>query len=459
MIGTSLLPFHPNRRELCKGIAIAGLASSTGVLGWAGDARGELRIDITRGKVEPIPTALPNFTGATPTDTQIGRDITQVISADLERSGLFRPLDPKSFIQDAAALRGQPPRFPDWKLINAQALVTGGTEMQPDGRLKVEFRLWDVFSEAQLTGLAYFTTPQNWRRIAHIVADAIYKRITGEDGYFDTRIVYISETGPADRRIKRLAIMDQDGANHRFLTDGRYLVLTPRFSPTAQEITYLSYVRGTPRVFLFNIDTGQQEVLGEFPGMTFAPRFSPDGNRVIMSMALEGKSDIYTMDLRTRRASRLTNTPQIDTSPSYSPDGGMVVFNSDRGGNQQLYTMTSTGENIKRISFGSGRYATPVWSPRGDLIAFTKFEGARFFIGVMRVDGSGERILTESFLVEGPTWAPNGRVLMYFRQNATDRSGKGGASRLFSIDLTGFNEREVITPQDASDPAWSPLIP
>jgi TolB protein len=292
------------------------------------------------------------------------------------------------------------------------------------------------------------------------MADAIYKRVTGEDGYFDTRVVYVSESGPMDRRIKRLAIMDQDGSNHRLLTDGRSLVLTPRFSPTAQEITYLSYARGVPRVYLFNIDTGQQEVVGDFPGMTFAPRFSPDGNKVIMSLAVEGNSDIYTLDLRTRQAVRLTDSPAIDTSPCYSPDGTRIVFNSDRGGSQQLYVMNADGSDVKRISFDSGaRYGTPVWSPRGDLIAFTKIDGGQFYIGVMRPDGSGERLLTQAFLVEGPTWAPNGRVLMYFRQAPSDSKGNGGSPRLYTIDLTGYNEREVITPQDASDPAWSPLIP
>jgi len=420
----------------------------------AAPARAELHIDITRGKIEPLPIAIPNFAGSSETAQQI----TQVLTADLERSGLFAPIDQKAYIDKDAATR-VPPRYGDWRPLNAQALVTGSVEAAPDGRLQVEFRLWDVFAEQQLTGLRYTTTPQNWRRIAHIIGDAIYKRITGEDGYFDTRIVYIAESGPMDRRVKRLALMDQDGANHHYLTDGRALVLTPRFSPTAQEITYLSYARGTPRVYLFNIDSGQQEVLGDFPGMTFAPRFSPDGKKVIMSLAVNGASDIYTLDLRTRQAVRLTDTPAIDTSPCYSPDAKQITFNSDRGGSQQLYVMNADGSNIHRISFGSGRYGTPVWSPRGDLIAFTKIDEGQFYIGVMRPDGSGERLLTQAFLVEGPTWAPNGRVLMYFRQAPTDAKGRGGSSRLYSIDLTGYNEREVITPQDASDPAWSPLIP
>jgi TolB protein len=429
------------------------VASATG-------ARAELHLDITKPNIEPVPIAIPDFVGTNPNEQQMGRDVTQVVSADLERSGLFRPIDQKAFIEKIASAEAEP-RFGDWRQIQAQALVTGGVEVQADGRVKIQFRLWDVFQQAHLTGFSYGTTTQNWRRIAHIIADAIYKRVTGEEGYFDTRVVYISETGPADRRIKRLAIMDQDGANHRFLTDGRSLVLTPRFSPRgdSQEITYLSYNRGIPRVFLFNIDTGQQEVLGDFPGMTFAPRFSPDGNKVIMSMAINGKTDIWTLDLRTRQATRITDSPAIDTSPCYSPDGTQIVFNSDRGGTQQLYTMNANGGDIKRITFGTGRYGTPVWSPRGDLIAFTKIEGGQFFIGVMRPDGSGERLLTQAFLVEAPTWAPNGRVLMYFRQQPSDAKGRGGSVRLYSIDLTGYNEREVITPQDASDPAWSPLIP
>jgi len=420
-------------------------------------ARAELRIDITSGKVEPLPIAIPPLAGGAPNETQAGQDLAGVVSADLGRSGLFRPLDPRSFIQNLSVADTQP-QFADWRQINAQALVTGAVKTQADGRLRVEFRLWDVFAEQQLTGYGYTTTQQNWRRIAHIIADEIYKRITGEEGYFDTRIVYVSESGPQEKRVKRLALMDQDSANNRFLTDGRALVLTPRFSPTAQEITYLSYANGTPRVYLFNIDTGQQEVVGDFPGMTFAPRFSPDGNRVVMSRAENGVSNLFALDLRTRRPTRLTDSPAIDTSPSFSPDGSKIVFNSDRGGSQQLYVMGADGGGAKRISFGSGKYGTPVWSPRGDMIAFTKIDGGSFFIGVMRPDGSGERLLTRDFLVEGPTWAPNGRVLMYFRQSPSDSRGHGGSPHLYSIDLTGSNQREVSTPQDASDPAWSPLL-
>ena len=441
MTRTSALP----RRAVLLGMPMLLAASSA--------ARAALHITLDQPNLQPVPIAIPPFVGAQPNDQQVGRDVGSVISADLERSGLFQPLDARAFIQQITDVSTQP-RFGDWRLINAQALVTGAADTQPDGRLKVEFRLWDVIAGEQLTGFAYTTTPQNWRRIAHIIADKIYNRITGEDGYFDTRIVYISESGPATRRVKRLAIMDQDGANHRYLTDGRALVLTPRFSPTRQEITYLSYAGGTPRVYLFNIDTGQQEVLGDFPGMTYAPRFTPDGNKVIMSFATGGNSAIYTLDLRTRQATRLTDNTAIDTSPCYSPDATQIVFNSDRGGSQQLYVMSADGGGIHRISFGTGRYATPVWSPRGDLIAFTKLDQSSFYIGVMKPDGSGERLLTNGFLVEGPNWAPNGRVLCFFRQTPT--GPRGDVTRIYTIDVTGRNEREVITPQDGSYPAWSP---
>jgi TolB protein len=418
-------------------------------------ARAELTVDITQGNIEPLPIAVPNFIASDDVARRFSIDIAQVISDNLERSGLFRPIDKQAFISQPQKLDVNP-RFANWKPLNAQALVVGEVKIEPNGALQAEFRLWDVFAENQMTGFSLTTTQANWRRVAHIISDRIYERITGEAGYFDTRIVYIAENGPSDRRIKRLSIMDQDGANHRFLTDGKNLVLTPRFSPTQQEITYLAYFNDQPRVYLFNIDTGEQELLGDFPGMTFAPRFSPDGDNVIMSFAQDGNSDIHVMDLRTRRVRQLTDNPAIDTGPSYAPDGRKIVFESDRGGSQQLYVMNSDGAGQQRISFGDGRYATPVWSPRGDLIAFTKIFRGMFHIGVMRPDGSGERLLARGFLVEGPTWAPNGRVLMFFRQEKSDARGLGGTPRLFSIDLTGFNERELGTPVGGSDPAWSP---
>jgi TolB protein len=402
------------------------------------------------GVVAPIPIAIPVFSGD---DPKLAQEVAQVLTANLERSGLFQPLDPASFldnIRDVNAL----PRFPDWRQIGAEALVVGRVTRGADGRLTSEFRLWDVTSGKQLSGQRFTTGAQNWRRVGHLVADQVYERLTGEKGYFDTRVVFVDETGPKIRRVKRLAIMDQDGANVRLLTQGEQIVLTPRFNPVASEIAYMAYTKDQPEVFLMNLQTGKTEAVGEFPGMTFAPRFSPDGQSVIMSLQDGSDSNIYVMDLRTRQSRQLTRSGALDTSPSFAPDGRQIVFESDREGTQQLYVMGADGSNARRISLGEGRYSTPVWSPRGDYIAFTKQLAGRFLIGVMRPDGSGERVLTEGYHNEGPTWAPNGRVLMFFRES----QGEEGGARIYSVDLTGYNERVVSTPSYASDPAWSPLL-
>ena len=426
--------------------------------GPAGGGRSAV-IDVNRARTDPIPIAIPTLGGGDGNSAQLGQDIATVVTNDLARSGLFRPISQQAFIQ-AGAGAGDAPNFPNWKAVGAQALVTGRAEAQGGGQTRVEFRLWDVLPQTQIQGTAYTTSQANWRRIAHMIADVIYERLLGEKGYFDTRIVYIAATGPRGRQTKRLAIMDQDSENNRFLTDGSWMVLTPRFHPTRDEIAFMSYANNRPRVYLFNLGNGQQRALGDFPGMTFAPRFSPDGNSVVMSVATGGGSDIVSVDLGSHASRRLSDSGAIDVSPCYSPDGSQIVFNSDRGGDQQLYVMGAGGGGGKRISFGSGRYATPVWSPRGDLIAFTRFggESGNFSIGVMHPDGSGERILSEGFSVEGPTFAPNGRVLMFWRQSAArDNRGSGFSSRLVSVDITGFNERVVGTPTDASDTAWSPL--
>ncbi|MEM9469667.1 MAG: Tol-Pal system beta propeller repeat protein TolB [Pseudomonadota bacterium] len=428
------------------------------VIAFISPAKAQLEIDITTGKLEALPIAISPFHAEQSSFSNFARDIPQIISANLESSGLFKALNRNSFIQTPDSIFNDSPRFGEWRAINAQALVSGNVTKTNDGRTRVEFRLWDVFTQQQLIGMAYMTTPQNWRRIAHIISDEIYKRITGEDGYFDTRIVYIAEQGPPNKRSKRLAIMDQDGFNHKFLTPSGELVLTPRFSPTAQEITYMSYRGGKPRVYLYNIDTGRQELLGNFPGMTFAPRFSPDGNKVIMSLSKNGNSDIHILDLRTRKSKQVTNHSGIDTAPSYAPDGSRIVFESDRGGSQQLYTMNKNGGDVKRITFGKGRYANPVWSPRGDLIAFTKMLSGQFYIGVIRPDGSGERLITKAYHVEGPSWSPNGRVLTYFKERPIN-NGRGRSAKLYTIDLTGYNEQILKTPRDGSDPAWSPVNP
>jgi TolB protein len=417
----------------------------------ASPASAELHVTVDQANPQPLPIAIPDFAAPNAGDTAAGQNIAKVIRADLDRSGLFRNLDPKSFIEKAPGINAAP-TFANWRTIQAQALVAGQVQMQGDGRLRVDFRLWDVFGESQMLGQQYFTTPDNWRRIAHIISDAIYERITGEKGYFDTRIVFISESGPALHRVKRLAVMDEDGANPIFLTRGDYLVLTPRFNPTAQMIAYMSYIGNKPRVYLFDLESGRQEMLGNFPNMTFSPRFSPDGNKVALTLESGGNSDIYVMDLRTRALTRLTSDPSIDTAPSFSPDGTQIAFESDRGGSQQIYLMNADGSNQHRISFGAGRNGTPVWSPRGDLIAFTSQSGG-FHIGVMHTDGSGGRILTNAWDDESPTWAPNGRVLMFSRGSQGMRG-----SAIWSIDITGRNERRVPTPGDASDPAWSPLI-
>ncbi len=424
-----------------------------------------IEVDITRGNLDPLPIAVSPLASDENTKKNffkeleienLGSEISKIIENNLRTSGLFNPLNREAFIQkpDIAHIK---PRFEDWALIKSQALITGKVNYD-NNNLKVEFRLWDVLAAKEMLALAFTTVPSNWRRVGHIISDKIYERLTGESGYFDTRIIYVSETGPKTKRIKKLAIMDQDGFNNKYLTLGNELVLTPRFNPTSQMVTYLSYFKNLPRVYLLDIETGTQEVVGDFPGMTFAPRFSPDGKKIIMSFAKDGNSDIYTMDIENRIVQKITDHPSIDTSPSYSPDGKFITFNSDRSGYQQIYIMNSDGSNVKRISFGNGLYGTPVWSPRGDLIAFTKLHKGKFFIGVMRTDGKGERLLTENYYQEAPSWSPNGRVLIFYRETKSNSKGEGFSAKLWSIDLTGYNERQVQTETDASDPSWSSLL-
>ena len=415
--------------------------------------RADLKIDISGAISEPTPMAIPYFTG----DADEAEDITDIIVADLERSGLFRLIDRDAYIQQIKGINTRP-QFQDWQAIKAHALLQGQVDTTPEGQLKVSYRLWDVFSQTQMDGNSLTGGSDATRQIAHMIADAVYKRITGEDGYFDTRIVFVSESGNQKNRKKRLAIMDQDGANFRYLSDGKNMTLTPRFSPTSPKIAYLSYKGGNPRVYTMDLITGDTELIGQFQGMSFAPRFSQDGTKLIMSLAQRGNSDIYVYDMRTKEQKRLTEHPAIDTSPSYSPDGKKIVFNSDRSGNQQLYVMNDDGSHVNRISFGEGSYATPVWSPRGDYIAFTKIKDGVFHIGIMHPDGTGERLITSGFMVEAPTWAPNGRVLSYFKQTPWDENGRNGGVQLYSIDITGYNEQILPTPDDASNPAWSPLL-
>lgn len=413
----------------------------------------QVEIDITSGRVDVLPIAIPAFEASDPQAFELADQIAGVITANLENSGLFRVIPPEAHLEKNLTLN-KAPTFQDWRIVKAKSVVIGRVGRDNEGRLRVEFRLWDVIVGKQMLGQQFLGDPQNWRRIGHLISDALYKRLTGETGYFDTKIVFVDETGAKDRRVKRLAIMDQDGANIELLTNGRNLVLTPRFSPTEQQITYMSYDNGVPRVFLLDLNTKRTQTLGDFPGMTFAPRFSPDGRKIIMSLSREGRTNLYLMDLATRQMTQITEDNTINTAPSFAPDGRQIVFESDRDNGQQLYVASADGGPAKRISRGEGRYSTPVWSPRGDLIAFTKQFRGLFLIGVMNPDGSGERILTEGFHNEGPTWSPNGRVIMFFRES---RGARGGP-RLYSVDLTGYNERRISTPSFASDPAWSPLL-
>jgi TolB protein len=437
-----------SRRHLLGGAASLGLAA-----GLPASALAQLRVDITRGVVEPIPIAVSPLAGGTPAERERGLALGEVIAADLERSGLFEVIDRQAYIQSPEELRGTP-RFADWRQVNAQALVAGQVTASPGGQLGVDFRLWDVFAGEQMRGLRFDAPDAVWRRVGHKIADQVYERLTGEPGYFDTQIAYVAETGPVGRRTKRVAVMDWDGANHRYLTDGSYLALTPRFSPDVRRVAYLGFRQGGPRIYVEDIASGREGVLGSFRNMTFAPRFAPDGRSLLLTQAQNGNSDLYLWDTATRRETRLTEDAAIDTSPSFSPDGDRIVFNSDRGGRPLLYVLPRTGGTAQRISFGEGRYGSPAWSPRGDLIAFTVIRGGYFNIGVMRPDGGDERLITRSSLDESPTWAPNGRTIMFARAAAG-----AGRRRLFTIDASGYNEREVTTPTDASDPDWSPRMP
>lgn len=419
----------------------------------AGVCRAELKIDVSGAVSEPIPIAIPVFSG----DSALGRQMTDIVVADLERSGLFRLVNRDAYIQNLPDVEVRP-AFSDWQAVKAEALLNGAVQQSPDGKIRVAYRLWDVFAQRQMQAKSLTAGADAVRKVAHMVADAVYERITGESGYFDTQIVLVSESGPQNKRKKRLAVMDQDGENIRYLSDGKEMALTPRFAPDMKRIAYFSYKGGKPRVYVMDLTTGETELVGQFQGMSFAPRFSPDGKQLIMSLAQQGNSDIYVYDLESKKQKRLTHHPAIDTSPSYDPTGKRIVFNSDRGGSQQLYIMDATGDNVRRISFGEGSYATPVWSPRGDYIAFTKIKDSVFHIGIMRPDGTGERLITNGFMVEAPTWAPNGRVLAYVKQIPWDKNGRKGQVRLYAIDVTGYNEYQILTPEDASGPAWSPLL-
>ncbi len=414
---------------------------------------GPLRLELDQGIIEPLPFAVPNFVPDSPTAAQYAQDISRVVAADLTGTGLFREISSDAFISQVTSFEA-PLQFADWKAINAEALVTGAVNVSGK-KLTVRFRVWDVFSGQELgSGLQFAGTTDGWRRMAHKVADQVYSRVTGEGGYFDSRVAFVSESGPKDQRLKRLAIMDYDGANVQYLTDSSAIVLAPRFSPTGEQLLYTSYESGSPQIYVLDVGRVKRRELKTQDGtMSFSPRFSPDGRSIVYSLIQGGNTDLWKMDLASGQSVRLTNTPAIETAPSYSPDGSQIVFESDRSGTPQLYIMPAGGGEPTRISFGQGRYGTPVWSPRGDLIAFTKQNKGRFHIGVMRTDGSEERLLTSSFLDEGPTWSPNGRVIMFTRET----QGASGRATLYSVDISGRNLRPVRTPDGGSDPSWGPL--
>jgi len=412
-------------------------------------------IDVNAGKLNPIPIAVQSFEADKNQLSRKAKLITKIIENDLKNTGLIRIIEKDSHI--APDRVGKYPTFRDWKIIGTNLLLQGRLYEEDDKNMKLEFYLWNIHTKKLITSEALVSLKTNTRRLAHITADAIYTALTGTGGYFDTRIVYVAESGKRTERIRRLAIMDYDGANHKFLTDGRVIVLTPRFAPKMQKIAFMSYYNDTPRVYLFNLQTGKQETIGNFPGMTYAPSFHNSGKKIVLSMDLKGNSEIFEVDLETKERKRLTRNYGIDTSPSYSPDGKEIVFNSDRGGSAQIYKMNSDGTGVQRISFGAGKYFTPVYSPNGDYVAFTKIKGNTFYIGVMLPDGEGERILARGYSVEGPTWSPNGRRLMYFKQIPHPKGHD--RVRLHSVDITGLHEYEVRTPIEASDPAWSPLLP
>ncbi|MFV2051685.1 Tol-Pal system beta propeller repeat protein TolB [Aliiroseovarius sp. YM-037] len=443
-------------QRLTSALALTLAFCLSAVIATAQESRGPLRIEITEGVIEPLPFAVPNFVPETEGSAEIAQQISRVVASDLAGTGLFREIGSEAFISNISSFDA-PVQYPDWRAINAQALITGAVSVSSSGQVNVKFRLFDVFSGQEMgEGLQLGGTTNSWRRLAHKVADTVYSRITGEGPYFDSRVVFVSESGPKDARQKRLAIMDYDGANVQYLTDSSSIVLAPRFSPNGDRVLYTSYETGFPQIYVLDVGSVQRRALGDQPGtMTFAPRFGPDGTTVVYSLETGGNTDIYRMNLSTGERVRLTNAPSIETAPSFSPDGSQIVFESDRSGAPQLYVMSANGGEAQRVSFGPGRYGTPVWSPRGDYIAFTKQNQGRFHIGVMRTDGSEERLLTASFLDEGPTWAPNGRVIMFMRETA----GSGGAVSLYSVDISGRNLRQVTTPGAASDPAWSPLLP
>ncbi|WP_232223242.1 Tol-Pal system beta propeller repeat protein TolB [Candidatus Odyssella acanthamoebae] len=442
-----------NINQTLKHVAAASFAIVFSYLGIS-SAQAELEVTINQGQIKPTPIAITPFVDKS--GQTFGQDLAAIITYDLQSSGLFLPIDPQAFVQNIDSLNIQGPRFADWRIINAQCLLAGEVEVS-GGQVTVRFRLFDSFRGTQMLGLELSVDEKKWRRLGHMVADEVYKRITGEEGYFNTMISFIEESGPHGRkRMRRLGIMDYDGANVRYLTDGKHMAMTPRFSPNNRDIAFLSFEKsGLAQVYLYNLANGSKKLLGQFEGMSFAPRFSPDATKLVMSLEKAGNSAVYLKDLNSGSLTALTQHTCIDTSPCFSPDGNNIVFTSDRGGNEQIYVMDNHGGDVRRISFGGGKYSQPVWSPRGDLITFTKIQQGQFYIGVMNPDGSNERLICTDYLVEAPIWSPNGRVILYTRE----RRAKGTRfSKICAIDVTGRTKCELKTPREATDAAWSQLL-
>ncbi len=418
-------------------------------------------INIERATIDPVPIAINMFDTNNIDTNIIAKNIVSVISNDLKISGLFRPISSSSFIEQKFGIKHQP-LFAAWKQINANLIVNGEVISINKDKIRVSFILWDIMLMKDIYGEVLETSTNLWRRVAHKISDKIYEKITGDQGYFDTKVTYVAESGPYLKRVKRIAIMDYDGANHQYLTNGKALALTPRLSPKSDKLMYVSYLGKKPKIYIRDLKTGREKIMGDLPFMSFAPRFSPDGSKAIMSIAKNGSTHIFEMDLNNMKLTQLTNGIAINTSPSYSPDGMKLVFNSDRSGSRQLYIMNRDGSNVERISFSSGYYTSPVWSPNGDYIAFTKMTRTEgFTIGIMRIDknnqsvvSGGERMIARGYLVEGPVWAPNGRIIM-FAKSFKLQGKTQGISSIYSIDINGYNERMLKTPSDASDPEWS----
>ena len=380
--------------------------------------------------------------------------LNSIIISDLIISGLYNILDNINVIDRKFGI-SHVPNFAEWKKIKADILVNGEIRKESRNHYKIYFNVWDIILNKLLLSKSFSIQRQDLNLGSHIIANHIYELLTGAKGYFDSKIAYISEVYSRKKKIKRLAVMNFDGTNNQFLTDGKNIVLNPEFSSDGKKILYVSYAKKMPQVFLKHLYTGEEVIIGNFPGMSFAPQFSPDDKKIIFSVAKKGATNLFQMDIATQNITKITNNFSINTSPSYSPDGEQIVMNSDYGGSTQIYIMNKDGSNKHRISFGGGSYREPSWSPRGDYILFTKIEkGEGFMIGIMKPDGSGEKILTKGFQVEKPAWCPNGRVIIFTKLKVNSKIGLH-EPYLYTIDISVFNERLIPTPKAASHAAWA----